>query len=128
MDSSDETREANRTRSNKQVLSAEHRELVDQLAERWRSHTGWDGEIRYNTGRMLNATLGPPTERSPEAQRVMTALAEKMGVAASDLGRMRRSGHRFDNILAKLRATYPAVTNPPRPEEVFPRLLVVEGE
>src|SRR3954451_24136469 len=33
MDSSDETREANRTRSNKQVLSVEHRELVDQLAE-----------------------------------------------------------------------------------------------
>lgn len=127
MSSSDEIGKADRTRSDKPALSSEHRDLVDQLAELWLSRTGWDRLGRDKLGGILNAALGPPTEPSPVARRVVRALAERMGVTAADLGRMRRSVHRFGRLCAEVRATQSPVTARPRPED-FPRLLVIEGE
>ncbi len=124
MSSSDEIGEADRTHRGKPALSSEHHDLVDQLVELWRSHTGWDGILRLETGRKLNASLGPPTEKSPASRRVVRVLAEQLGVAVCDVGRMRRRAHQIDALVD----SYSSVTDRLRPEEVFPRLLEIENE
>lgn len=64
-------------------------QLLDNLVDLWKSHNERSLRVRMETGRLLNARLGSPTERQPRGQRVLRQAADKLHTAQSELSRMR---------------------------------------
>jgi hypothetical protein len=126
MDSAIKVHPANGTKTDDQATSAADRKLLDRLVKLWRSHVERDFETRHQTGRLLNERLNPPTERQPQGQRVLKTAAKELGVAESDLSRMRWLAHLFADVAA-LRQAHPEITNWTRFKEALPSLVPVKG-
>ena len=67
--------------------------LLDKLAKLWANHNVRSLEVRLETGSLLNARLGQPTERQPRNQSVLKQAAETLHIAVSELYRMRWFAH-----------------------------------
>jgi len=126
MGSSEQVHPANGTDNNDQAITAEDRKLLDQLAELWRSHAVRDLGTRHETGRMLNERYGPPSESQPQGRQVMKRASEELGIAMSDISRMRAFAFHFAD-LAALQRSHPEATNWTRLKEVLPKLTPDEG-
>jgi hypothetical protein len=126
MDSAIKVHPANGTKTDDQATSAADRKLLDRLVKLWRSHAERDFETRHRTGRLLNERLNPPTERQPQGQRVLKTAAKELGVAESDLSRMRWLAHLFADVAA-LRQAHPEITNWTRFKEALPSLVPPKG-
>jgi hypothetical protein len=83
---------------------------LKQLGERWGSHRKADLGLRHQTGMVLNQRLGPPTERQRHRKKVLKQAAKHLGIAESELSRMRWFAHLFKN-LKDLQRRYPKVTS-----------------
>lgn len=68
-------------------------QLLDKLARLWAAHNKRSLEIRLETGRLLNARLGDPTQRQLRGRSLLKQAAETLQMAASELNRMRWYGH-----------------------------------
>jgi len=63
--------------------------LLGKLVKLWTIHNTRSLEVRLETGSLLNARLGQPTERQPRNQSVLKQAADTLRIAASELYRMR---------------------------------------
>jgi len=102
-----EVHPANGAKKNDRAILAKDRKLVDRLVKLWRSNAEHDLGTRHQTGGLLNERLGPPTERQSHGQRVLKTSAERLGIAESDLNRMRWFAHLVD--VTALRQDHPEV-------------------
>jgi hypothetical protein len=107
MDTATQVRPANVTKTNDRAALAKDQKLVDRLVSLWRANAERDLGTRYQTGRLLNERLGSPTERQSHGQRVLKAAAERLGIAESDLNRMRWYSHLVD--ATALRQDHPEI-------------------
>jgi len=123
---SNEAHPANGTKDNDQATPAEDRKLFDRLVELWRSNAERDFETRFKTGGLLNERLGSPDKRQPHARRVLKTAAKELGVAESDLSRMRHLAHLFADVAA-LRQSHPEITNWTRFKAALPGLKPPKG-
>jgi hypothetical protein len=71
---------------------------IGDLAERWKSLRGSDLELRYDTGKLLNERYDTPDKRQNRGQGVLKDAAAQLGVAESELSRMRRFAHEFESF------------------------------
>jgi len=71
---------------------------LDQLAEKWRDHSVADLRLRHETGAVLNAHFGNPTERLEYGEGVVEELAQRLRIEKSDISRMRRFAHHFESV------------------------------
>jgi len=71
---------------------------LDQLAELWTSHQRAALEVRFRTGKLLNERFGEPTTRQARGAGLLKAAAERLGVAESELSRMRNVAHHFESL------------------------------
>ena len=126
MGSPDQVHPDNGANNDDQAITAEDRKLLDQLAELWRSHAVRDLGTRHETGRMLNERYGPPSESQPQGRQVMKRASEELGIAMSDISRMRAFAFHFAD-LAALQRSHPEATNWTRLKEVLPKLTPDEG-
>jgi hypothetical protein len=90
-----EVHPANGTDNADQGLSAEDLSLLDRLVKLWKSNAERNLRTHHQMGTELNGRLGPPTERQPHGQQVLEKCREELGIAPSDLNRMRWFSHLF---------------------------------
>jgi len=109
MDSATQDHPANGTNDVDPVTPAKDRKLVDRLVNLWKSNAERDLETRHRTGSLLNERLGSPDKRQPHARRVLKMAAGAMGIAESDLNRMRWYAHLADTTA--LRQDHPEITS-----------------
>jgi hypothetical protein len=107
-------------------LSRDDRTLLDRLAKLWRDRHASDLGTRHQTGVLLNRRLGPPTARQSRGQKVLKLVAQGLGLAESELNRMRWFAHLFAD-LADLRARHPEIDSWTRFKAMLPRLKPDEG-
>lgn len=87
-------------RASEEARLQHDREWVKRLGQRWKLHHSQDLRLRYDTGKVLNDRIGPPTERLPRGEGVMQMLAEEANIDESSLNRMRWFAHRFASFEA----------------------------
>ncbi len=87
-------------RASEEARLQHDREWVKRLGDRWRNHHSQDLRLRYETGKILNDRIGPPTERLPRGEGVMRMLAEEANLDESALNRMRWFAYRFTSFEA----------------------------
>lgn len=83
--------------------------LLKALGRLWKTHHRRGVDVRHRTGVLLNRHLGPPTERQPYGAAVLRRCSAALGVAESDLSRMRWFAHAFESV-ADLAARHPDAT------------------
>jgi len=127
MGSSDKVHPANGTDNADQGPSAQDRKLLDLLAKLWKSQAASDLGARHRTGTLLNERLGAPTARQSHGRRVLKLVAEKLGIAESDLNRMRWLSHLFVD-LASLRQSHPEIDSWTKFKAALPSLKPVKGD
>jgi len=127
MDTAILVRPADATTADDRAASAEDRKLVDRLVRLWKADAGRDLGTRHKTGKLLNERLGPPDKRQPHARRVLKMVVDELGIAESDLNRMRWFAHLFADVAA-LRQDRPEVTNWTRFKETLPSLVPPRGD
>ena len=81
-----------------QDLTPEDHQLIGQLTHLWGPYQRQGLEVRWETGALLNARLGPPTKRLAHGQRVLKTVAERLQIAECDLSRMRWFSHHFKSV------------------------------
>ena len=64
-------------------------QLLGKLAKLWANHNTRSLQVRLETGSLLNARLGQPTERQRRGRSVLKQAAETLHTAESELNRMR---------------------------------------
>jgi len=116
---------ANGAKKNDRAIAAKDHKLVDQLVNLWRSDAERNLDTRHRTGKLLNQRLGSPTERQPQGQRVLKTAAERLGIAESDLNRMRWYTHLVD--VAGLRKQHPEIDTWTRFKEELTNLKAEYG-
>jgi len=126
MDTTILVRPAQATTADDRAASAEDRKLVDRLVRLWKADAERDLGTRHRTGSLLNERLGPPDKRQPHARRVLKMVVEELGIAESDLNRMRWFAHLFADVAA-LRQARPEVTNWTRFKVALPSLVPPRG-
>jgi len=84
--------------------------LFNELSKLWQNHHSRGLKLRHLTGTRLNDRFGPPTERQAYGKATSQQLSEKLGVAESDLSRMRWFAHHFGSV-QELKEKHPTVTN-----------------
>jgi len=126
MDTATQVHPANGTKNDDRAALAKDQKLVDRLVDLWRSDAERDLATRHQTGKLLNGRLGPPDKRQPHARRVLKTAAERLGIAESDLNRMRWFAHLFADV-ASLQRSHPGVTNWTRFKETLPSLMPHKG-
>jgi len=126
MGSSSKVHPANGTDSVDQGRSASDRELIDQLVKLNKADAEHNLGTRHQMGKLLNARLGPPTERQPHGQRVLKMAAKKLGIAESELNRMRWFAHLFGGVAA-LRQSHPEIDSWAKFKAALPSLKPVKG-
>jgi len=107
--------------------SARDRKLLGQLAKLWKDQAERDLATRHQTGRLLNERLGPPTKSLAQGQKVLKMAAETVGIAESDLNRMRWLAHLFVD-LAALRRSHPAIDSWTKFKAALPSLKPSKGD
>jgi hypothetical protein len=100
----------------------EAQQLVDQLADLWRTHQKRGLEVRWETGTLLNCRLGLPTERQTHGQQVLKRVAEGLQIAESDLYRMRWFAFLFRSV-EDCQAKYPEARSWTKVKELLPNLM-----
>jgi hypothetical protein len=125
MDSAIQDHPANTTKDDDRASQAKDRKLVDRLVNLWKSHAERDLETRHQTGRLLNERLGSPDRRQPHARRVLKMVAGEVGIAESDLNRMRWYAHLVD--ATALRQDHPEITSWTRFKEKLTSLKAEYG-
>jgi hypothetical protein len=100
----------------------EARQLVDQLADLWRTFQERGLEVRWEMGTLLNRRLGLPTERLVHGQQVLKRVAEELQIAESDLSRMRWFAFLFTSV-ADCQAKYPEARSWTKVKELLPNLI-----
>lgn len=83
---------------NLNLITSDDDRLVKHLADLWSSHQGRELGVRHATGSLLNDRLGPPTVRQSRGKQVLRMVSKKLGVAMSDLSRMRWFANLFDSV------------------------------
>lgn len=73
---------------------------IRQLVDFWKPHHQKGLTVRHETGRMLNALIGPPSVRQDYGARVLERVSEQIGVSRSELSRMRK----FAEVIPDLEA------------------------
>jgi len=106
--------------------SAKDLRLLDRVAKLWGDQAERDLGARHQTGKLLNERLGTPDKRQPHARRVLKMVAERLGIAESDLNRMRWFADRFVDLTA-FRQVHPDITNWTGVKEVLPSLMPAKG-
>lgn len=66
-----------------------HQQMIDRLADLWQGHEKRGLTVRWEMGKLLNKSLGPPTERHPYGRQVLKRAAQQLGISLCDLSRMR---------------------------------------
>jgi len=126
MESANQVLPANVNNGVDQCHSTKDLRLLDRVAKLWGDHAERDLGTRHQTGRLLNERLGSPDERLPHARRVLKMVAKRLGIAESDLNRMRWFAHRFVDVAA-FRKQHPEVVNWTGVKEVLPSLKPAKG-
>ena len=83
--------------------------LLAELKKLWQDGHRSDVSLRHLTGAKLNTHFGPPTVRQSYGPATLKTHAENLGVAESDLSRMRWFAHHFKSV-DDLRGGHPDVT------------------
>jgi len=81
-----------------QELTTEDVQMLSHLADLWKYYDRKGLDVRWQAGKVLNDRLGPPTERLEHGQRVLKKVGEELGIAESDLSRMRWFAHYFASV------------------------------
>ena len=125
MDSATQVRPAKTTKDDDRATSTKDRKLVDRLVNLWRSNAERDLGTRHQTGRLLNERLGSPEKRQPHSRRVLKMVAGELGIAESDLNRMRWYAHLVD--ATALQQDHPEITSWTRFKEELTSLKAEYG-
>jgi hypothetical protein len=116
---------ANGTKNDDLATPAKDRKLVDRLVNLWKSNAERDLGTRHQTGRLLNERLGSPDRRQLHARRVLKMVAGEVGIAESDLNRMRWYAHLADTHT--VRQDHPEITSWTRFKEELTSLKAEYG-
>jgi hypothetical protein len=125
MDSATQVHTSNGTKDDDQTTQVKDRKLVDRLVNLWKSHAERGLGTRHQTGRLLNERLGSPDRRQPHARQVLKMVAGELGIAESDLNRMRWYAHLTD--ATALRQDHPEITSWTRIKEELTNLKAEYG-
>jgi len=68
------------------------------LTERWRSLYRQGLDLKHQTGQFLNDKLGSPEQRQQRGKGVLKQVAKELGVAVSELSRMRAFAHAYKSV------------------------------
>ena len=83
-----------------QISREEYLTHLDNLSREWKTSHKEGLKLRLKTGQLLNGHFGNPFEsRQKRGERKLEEAARKLGVAESELSRMRHFAHHFDSIL-----------------------------
>jgi len=107
MDTATQVHPAKATKTNDRAALAKDQKLVDRLVSLWRSNVERDLGTRYQMGRLLNERMGAPTRRQSHGRRALKTAAKRLGLAESDLNRMRWYSHLVD--VTALRQDHPEI-------------------
>lgn len=72
--------------------------LFDRLKTMWQDHLERGLELRHRTGAMLNARYGSPAVRQKHGEATFIKLSKLIGVAESEISRMRWFAHLFISL------------------------------
>jgi hypothetical protein len=125
MDSAIQVHPANTTKDDDRATPTKDRKLVDRLVNLWRSNAERDLGTRHETGRLLNKRLGSPDRRQLHARRVLKMVAGEVGIAESDLNRMRWYAHLLGTTA--VRRDHPEITSWTRFKEELTSLKAEYG-
>src|SRR4051795_8430934 len=85
-------------------------QLLEQLANLWKTFIKHDFQVRREVGALLNEKLGPPDKRLPHGTQTLKKAASRLEVAESDLSRFRWFAHRFSSV-EDFQKQHPRVTS-----------------
>jgi len=100
----------------------EFNRLLGEIAERWRAHRGEDLKLRYQTGELLNRQYGDPTKRQKRGTGTLLREADQLGIAQSEISRLRRFSHRFKSF-TDFKAAHPEATWTTVKSDILPSLM-----
>jgi len=95
---------------------------LTSLVKQWRAHNTKGLEIRHQTGLLLNAHFGPPTERQTRGEGVLNSAAEQLQTTVSELSRMRWFAVHFRSV-EDLNDQHPRVKSWTSVKELLPKLM-----
>lgn len=96
--------------------------VVKRIAELWRSYQHRGLEIRHMIGKLLNQQIGNPDDRQDRGKAVMAMASERLGIAVSDLNRMRWFAFLFKSVKG-LHEKHPKIDSWTKLKEELPRLM-----
>jgi len=91
-----------------------------RLSRMWQTSHGDDLKLRHFTGAWLNKQHGPPTTRQAYGERTLQRYINKLGVAESDLSRMRWFAFSFKSV-SELKDKEPTATTWTKVKEIIAR-------
>jgi len=94
---------------------------LNELVEKWADHRRVDLELRYQTGQLLNERYGSPDKRQNRGKGILERVAEQLGVAVSELSRMRSFAYNFKTS-QDLENRFPEVKTWTAVKELLPKL------
>jgi hypothetical protein len=109
------------TSSGDRAVESTHDELLAKLVELWSRHRRAGLEVRLATGQLLNEELGEPAGRQSYGDGVLKACAAKLGLAVSELSRMRCFAANYES-LDDLAQRHPEVTTWTQVKSLLPAL------
>jgi hypothetical protein len=95
-------------------------QVLSGLKTLWRAYRRRGLEVRHQTGLRLNQLLGSPEDRQAYGSKALKRFSNRLGVAESDLSRMRWFSHRFPS-LADFRDKNPKATTWTRVKQLLGR-------
>jgi len=107
--------------SGESAVDPNRNNLVSKLVELWSQHHRSGLEVRLQTGQLLNETLGGPAVRQPYGGGVLKDCAAKIGVAVSELSRMRTFASHYAS-LEDVTQKHPEVTTWTEMKALLPTL------
>jgi hypothetical protein len=101
--------------------------LLAELTQLWQAHHRRGLEVRHQTGVLLNNHFGQPTERQAYGEATLKHCSASLGVAESDLSRMRWFAHHFESV-EDLSNKHPTVTTWTKVKELLASLRQPEAK
>jgi hypothetical protein len=96
-------------------------QLLCRLARLWESELKRGLEVRHQMGSAMNKRLGLPTQRQQHGKAVLKKASKRLGIAESELSRMRWFAHHFDS-LADLKSRHPGAVSWTKVKKLLPTL------
>ena len=97
--------------------------MLDKLSKLWADHNTRSLEVRLETGKLLNARLGEPTQRQRRGQSVLRQAAETLHIAVSEFNRMRWFAHFSKDEQSCWGEVPPGIRSWTKFKELLPRLI-----